>query len=73
MTQVAEHADAQSCYTVINGGVYDVTSFANVHKGGSEKILALCGKDGTASFEKKHGGWEKALATLATLKIGTLQ
>lgn len=73
MAQVAEHANEQSCYTVINGGVYDVTSFADVHKGGAEKVLALCGKDGTASFEKKHGGQEKAAATLEGLKIGTLE
>ena len=69
---VAGNNSASSCYTIVNGGVYNVTSFIGKHPGGEDKILNLCGKDGSAFFNKQHGGQEKAEATLASLKIGTL-
>lgn len=69
---VATHNSASSCYTIINGNVYDVTSFASKHPGGAEKVLSLCGKDGSSAFDKQHGGQSKPEVTLATLKIGTL-
>lgn len=72
LAQVAEHATAESCWSAVNGMVYDLTKWIPLHPGGESKIKALCGKDGSASFTKKHGGQEKPEATLATYKIGTL-
>lgn len=72
MAYVSGNNSASSCYTVVNGGVYDVTGFINKHPGGAEKILNLCGKDGSVFFNKQHGGQAKAEAALASLKIGTL-
>jgi hypothetical protein len=72
MAQVAQHANASSCYTAINGSVYDLTSFVNQHPGGAGAILSLCGRDGTASFEAQHGGQRRPESELASLKIGTL-
>src|ERR1700733_8583211 len=43
LAEVAEHNSATSCWTAINGGVYDVTTWINQHPGGPEHILALCG------------------------------
>jgi cytochrome b involved in lipid metabolism len=71
--QVAMHASAQSCWTIISGAVYDLTSWIQKHPGGSEAILKLCGKDGTTTFMNQHGGMEKQAAQLATFKIGTLK
>lgn len=73
MSDVATHADAASCYTAINGSVYDLTAFVNRHPGGAGKILSICGKDGTAAFQGKHGGMALQESTLAGMKIGTLQ
>ena len=72
LAEVATHNSAASCYTAVNGGVYDATGFINKHPGGAEKILNLCGKDGSTFFNKQHGGQAKAEAALASLKIGTL-
>ena len=71
MAQVATHNTAADCWTVISGGVYNLTSFANNHAGGSGVITALCGIDGTNSYNGKHGGSATTPAVLAQLKIGT--
>lgn len=71
MAQVAAHATASSCYTTINGSVYDLTPFINQHPGGPA-ILQLCGIEGTATFMAQHGGQGKPERELASLKIGTL-
>ena len=72
MAQVAAHNSQTSCYTVVQGSVYDVTSFISQHPGGARAILSLCGRDGTAAFEGQHGGQGRPAAELASFKIGTL-
>ncbi len=72
LAQVAPHNSATSCWSVINGGVYDLTSWIAKHPGGTQAILSLCGKDGSAAFVGQHEGGEKQAAMLVTLKIGTL-
>jgi cytochrome b involved in lipid metabolism len=70
--EVAVHNSASSCWTTINGGVYDVTNWINQHPGGSQAILSLCGKDGSVAFNGQHGGQPRPASELATFKIGTL-
>lgn len=70
--QVATHASEASCWTSINGNVYDVTSWISKHPGGKRAILSLCGHDGTAAFEGQHGGQARPESELASFKIGTL-
>ncbi len=72
LAQIAEHATAESCWSAVNGMVYDLTKWIPLHPGGEAKIKALCGKDGSTSFTNKHGGQEKPEATLASYKIGEL-
>jgi cytochrome b involved in lipid metabolism len=72
LAEVAEHNSGTSCWTAINGGVYDVTTWINQHPGGPEHILALCGTDGSAAFNGQHGGEARPAAELATFKIGML-
>lgn len=72
MAEVARHADATSCYTVVGENVYDVTSWIAQHPGGRQAILGLCGKDGTAAFTKQHGGQRKAEQALANFRIAAL-
>ncbi len=73
LVQVSMHADATSCWTAINGNVYDVTNWINQHPGGPEKILSLCGKDGSFAFNQKHGGGMRPEQQLTTFLIGALQ
>jgi cytochrome b involved in lipid metabolism len=72
MAQVQAHNSASSCYTTINGSVYDLTQWISQHPGGSRAILSLCGIDGTQKFENQHGGQARPEQELASLKIGTL-
>ncbi len=71
-TEVATHKDQSSCYTSINSSVYDLTLWVNLHPGGKERILSICGIDGTDRFMKKHHGGQKYLSILARYKIGVL-
>lgn len=72
LAQIAAHNSAQSCFTTVEGSVYDVTSFIDQHPGGVEAILSLCGKDGTTAFTNQHGGQRRPANELASSKIGTL-
>ncbi len=73
MSEVAAHADATSCWTAVNGSVYDVTTWISKHPGGSGAIMLLCGKDGTTTFNAQHGGSAMQESRLASFKIGTLK
>ena len=72
MAQVAAHASASSCWSVVRGNVYDLTNWIGKHPGGEKAILQLCGKDGTALFTGQHGGQTQPESTLASFKIGVL-
>jgi cytochrome b involved in lipid metabolism len=72
MAQVKAHNSATSCYTVVNGTVYDLTPFVRKHPGGSGEILSICGKDGSDAFSDQHGDERRPERELAQLKIGTL-
>lgn len=72
MEMIASHKDEASCWTVVNGVVYDLSAFIAKHPGGDRNILKICGIDGTAAFMRKHGGQEKPEMTLAGFEIGVL-
>lgn len=72
LAQVAQHAGATSCWAAIGGSVYDLTSWIGSHPGGEDKILRLCGTDGTGQFTEQHGSSEKVANRLAGFRIGAL-
>lgn len=72
LTEVEKHKDATSCWAVVRDGVYDLTAWIDQHPGGADKILALCGKDGTEAFTNKHGGDLRPENELAGFQIGKL-
>lgn len=67
---VAQHSSRTSCWTSINGNVYDLTSWIPKHPGGEQAILQLCGGDGSAKFNGMHGGDGAKLKILSGFKIG---
>ena len=69
---IRSHKDASSCYSIISKDVYDLTAFVNMHPGGKDKILSICGVDGTTTFMNRHEGGEKYMKTLSRFKIGAL-
>jgi len=72
MAQVARHNSAASCWTVIEGVVYDLTPWPNQHPGGAQVILGMCGQDGTSAFTAQHGGQRRPTGELAQFKLGPL-
>jgi cytochrome b involved in lipid metabolism len=72
MTQVAQHNSQASCWSAINGNVYDLTTWIGQHPGGPGNILAICGIDGSAAFNGQHDSQGRPNQILATFKIGVL-
>ncbi|GIW67015.1 MAG: hypothetical protein KatS3mg095_0913 [Candidatus Parcubacteria bacterium] len=71
--EISQHNSKENCWAVIRGDVYDLTKWIDKHPGGEDKILSICGKDGTQAFERKHGGQEKPEKALEKFKIGRLK
>lgn len=72
LAMVQENDDASSCWSVINGNVYDLTDWINQHPGGSSRILGLCGTDGSSSFNAMHGGQSNPESRLQSFLLGPL-
>jgi len=50
--EVSKHSSADSCWTIIDAVVYDITEYVSRHPGGNE-ILRACGTDGTSLFNQR--------------------
>lgn len=72
MSDVAKHGSRSSCWSAINGSVYDLTSWIPNHPGGEQTILSLCGVDGSNAYNGQHGGSTKTARILGGFKIGVL-
>ncbi len=72
LAEVATHGGEDSCYTAINGNVYDITKYISLHPGGKTAIMRVCGNDGTATFTRKHGDDEKPNLILRSMQVGVL-
>ena len=68
--QVAMNDSEESCWTIVNGSVYDLTDWVSKHPGGASRILQLCGTDGTSLFEGQHGGSSGPESTLEGYLLG---
>ncbi len=72
MADIKKHSKSTSCWSAINGNVYDLTKWINRHPGGSSVIISLCGKDGSSMFNGQHGGQARPVSELTGFKIGKL-
>lgn len=61
--EVKFHNRADDCWIVVNGNVYDVTRFLNIHPGGMGRIFEFAGSDASIMFNKFHSD-----ATLEKMK-----
>jgi hypothetical protein len=73
MSQVRTHDSASSCWSVIDGSVYNLTKWINSHPGGAAVIVGLCGRDGSSSFNSRHGGQSSPKSTLTSYLLGPLE
>ncbi|KAI9091944.1 hypothetical protein K1719_027879 [Acacia pycnantha] len=51
MQEASQHNTKDDCWVVIDGKVYDVSSYLDDHPGGDEVVLVATGKDATDEFE----------------------
>jgi cytochrome b involved in lipid metabolism len=72
LADVAKHNSRTSCWSAVNGSVYDLTSWIPNHPGGERVILSMCGIDGSAGYNGQHGGKSKPATILAGFKLGPL-
>lgn len=73
LTQISSHDSATSCWSAINGTVYDLTGWVNRHPGGKAAILMTCGKDGSGLYNMQHGHSNRVASILEGFRIGSLQ
>ena len=73
MAQVATRDSASDCWVAIGGSVYDLTAWIDQHPGGAQRIIDLCGTDGTAAFQGQHSGDDEPAQELSNFVVGTLQ
>lgn len=71
--EVAKHNTETSCYTIVQGEVYDLTEWIYMHPGGAENIMSVCGADGSNAFMGQHGGMSRPQEMLANYKLGALE
>jgi cytochrome b involved in lipid metabolism len=72
MANVASNNSQASCWSVINGNVYNLTQWINGHPGGMSVIIAICGRDGSSSFNNRHQGQSTPAEILAGYLLGPL-
>lgn len=54
ISEMKKHNSLSDCWIALNGKVYDVTSFLQVHPGGAARILEVAGGDATEKFYQNH-------------------
>ena len=70
--EVAKHSSASDCWSVVNGNVYNLTSYIQSHPGGSTVLKNICGKDGSAAFSNQHNTQGKPNSVLKSFYLGAL-
>ncbi|KAM7484445.1 hypothetical protein LguiA_000454 [Lonicera macranthoides] len=71
MNEASLHNSKDDCWVVIDGKVYDVSSYLDEHPGGDDVILAATGKDATDEFEDA-GHSKSARELMESFFIGEL-
>jgi hypothetical protein len=72
MANVKKNNSAASCWSLINGNVYNLTTWINSHPGGPSAIRGICGVDGSSSFNGRHAGQSNPKENLAGYLLGPL-
>jgi nitrate reductase (NAD(P)H) len=69
--ELAEHTGPENPWFVVQGEVYDATTYLNEHPGGPQSITLVAGDDATEDFMAIHSA--DAKRKLAEYHIGTLE
>ena len=72
MEEVKKRNSAASCWSVIDGNIYDLTAWIPMHPGGRQAITFLCGKDGSSSFKAQHDNQSRPVSALSRYLVAPL-
>jgi len=53
LAELTKHNQANDCWLLISGKMYNVTSYIRSHPGGSNEIIKFCGQDATVAYQTK--------------------
>ena len=53
-SELPNHSNPGDCWMVINGHIYDITTYFGSHPGGDALLAKYCGQDGTTAFATKE-------------------
>ena len=55
-SEVTKHSQTNDCWMIISGKVYNLSTYASSHPGGTNTIFSYCGQDGTNAYNTKNTG-----------------
>ena len=60
--EVAKHRTPEDCWVSIDGKVYDISGFVDIHPGDIELMKRYCGKESSGPYAVKESGKERGQA-----------
>ena len=72
VAEIKTHDNKSDCWSIVNGNVYNLTSYVQNHPGGAAVIANICGKDGTKAFTNQHNTQGKPNNVLRSFLLGPL-
>ena len=71
LEELTEHGKREDAWIAVNGSVYNVTQYLDLHPGGWDEIIKGVGRDATDLFNEKHQ-WVDHQEILGGKLVGTL-
>ena len=69
-SEIKTHNLKSDCWSIVNGNVYNLTSYVKSHPGGASVIANICGKDGSKAFVNQHNTQGKPNNVLSSFLLG---
>ena len=71
-SEIKKHSLKSDCWSLVNGNVYNLTTYVQKHPGGASVISNICGKDGSKAFINQHNTQGKPNNVLSSFLLGPL-
>ena len=69
-SEIKSHNLKSDCWSIVNGNVYNLTTYVQRHPGGASVIANICGKDGSKAFLNQHNNKSKPNNVLSSFLLG---
>jgi cytochrome b involved in lipid metabolism len=70
--EIRTHNSKSDCWSIVNGNVYNLTSYVSRHPGGQSVIANICGKDGSSAFTNQHSNQGRPNNVLSGFLLGAV-